>query len=130
MNIENERREFLLKSGGLLLGSMLPSLGNANSSDNQITTTPDFFPGFKKFSIKTSGATINGVMGGSGPPLLLLHGYPQTHLEWHKIAPMLAKNYTVVATDLRGYGDSSKPEDGINHFGYSKRATAHFNQSN
>jgi len=63
-------------------------------------------------------------MGGSGPPLLLLHGYPQSHLEWHKIAPMLTKNYTVVATDLRGYGDSSIPEDGINHFGYSKRATA------
>lgn len=124
MNIENERREFLLKSGGLLLSSLLPNLGNAKSSDNQITTTPDFFPCFKQISIKTSGATINGVMGGSGPPLLLLHGYPQSHLEWHKIAPMLTKNYTVVATDLRGYGDSSKPEDGINHFGYSKRATA------
>lgn len=103
---------------------MLPSLGNAKSSDNQTTTTLDFFPGFKQISIKTSGATINGVMGGSGPPLLLLHGYPQSHLEWHKIAPMLTKNYTVVATDLRGYGDSSIPEDGINHFGYSKRATA------
>ncbi len=103
---------------------MLPSLGNAKSSDNQTTTTPDFFPGFKQISIKTSGATINGVMGGSGPPLLLLHGYPQSHLEWHKISPMLTKNYTVVATDLRGYGDSSIPEDGINHFGYSKRATA------
>jgi haloacetate dehalogenase len=103
---------------------LLPSLGNAKSSDNQTTTTPDFFPGFKQISIKTSGATINGVMGGSGPPLLLLHGYPQSHLEWHKISPMLTKNYTVVATDLRGYGDSSIPEDGINHFGYSKRATA------
>jgi haloacetate dehalogenase len=103
---------------------LLPSLGNAKSSDNQTTTTLDFFPGFKQISIKTSGATINGVMGGSGPPLLLLHGYPQSHLEWHKISPMLTKNYTVVATDLRGYGDSSIPEDGINHFGYSKRATA------
>ncbi len=124
MNIKNERREFLLKSGGLLLSSLLPSLGNAKSIDNQTTTNTDFFPGFKQISIKTSGATINGVMGGSGPPLLLLHGYPQSHLEWHKIAPMLTKNYTVVATDLRGYGDSSIPEDGINHFGYSKRATA------
>ena len=120
MNIKNERREFLLKSGGLLLSS----LGNAKSIENQTTTNTDFFPGFKQISIKTSGATINGVMGGSGPPLLLLHGYPQSHLEWHKIAPMLTKNYTVVATDLRGYGDSSIPEDGINHFGYSKRATA------
>jgi haloacetate dehalogenase len=124
MNIKNERREFLLKSGGLLLSSLLPSLGNAKSIENQTTTNTDFFPGFKQISIKTSGATINGVMGGSGPPLLLLHGYPQSHLEWHKIAPMLTKNYTVVATDLRGYGDSSIPEDGINHFGYSKRATA------
>jgi haloacetate dehalogenase len=103
---------------------LLPSLGNAKSSDNQTTTTLDFFPGFKQISIKTSGATINGVMGGSGPPLLLLHGYPQSHLEWHKIAPMLTKNYTVVATDLRGYADSSIPEDGINHYDYSKRATA------
>ena len=124
MNIKNELREFLLKSGGLLLSSLLPSLGNAKSIENQTTTNTDFFPGFKQISIKTSGATINGVMGGSGPPLLLLHGYPQSHLEWHKIAPMLTKNYTVVATDLRGYGDSSIPEDGINHFGYSKRATA------
>ena len=55
---------------------------------------------------------INVVVGGNGPPLLLLHGVPQTHLSWHKVAPALAKNYTVVAADLRGYGDSSKPPDG------------------
>ncbi len=84
----------------------------------------DFFPGFKRISIKTSEATIHGVMGGAGPPLLLLHGYPQSHVEWHKMAPMLAKYYTLVITDLRGYGDSSKPPDGINHMGYSKRAMA------
>lgn len=124
MNIERNRRDFLLKSGGLILSTILPNLVDSKPSDNKTVTTTDFFPGFKQFSIKTSGATINGVMGGSGPPLLLLHGYPQSHLEWHKIAPLLTKNYTVVATDLRGYGDSSKPEDGINHFGYSKRATA------
>lgn len=124
MNNENERRQFLLKSAGLLLTGLLPNLADAESSDNKVTETPDLFPGFKRIAIKTSGATINGVMGGSGPPLLLLHGYPQSHLEWYKIAPMLAKNYTVVATDLRGYGDSSVPQDGINHFGYSKRAMA------
>ncbi len=62
--------------------------------------------------------------GGQGPPLLLLHGYPQTHAEWHRVAPALAEKFTVVATDLRGYGDSSKPADGANHEGYSKRSMA------
>jgi haloacetate dehalogenase len=124
MSNENRRREFLIKSGGLVLTAMLPGFGEAMPAVDQITSTIDYFPGFKEISIKTSEATIKGVMGGSGPPLLLLHGYPQTHLEWHKIAPLLAKNYTVVATDLRGYGDSSKPEDGVNHQGYSKRAMA------
>jgi haloacetate dehalogenase len=83
-----------------------------------------FFPGFKPFTLQTSGATINGVVGGSGPPVLLLHGAPQTHLSWRIVAPQLAANYTVVATDLRGYGDSSKPADGENHANYAKRAMA------
>jgi len=82
------------------------------------------FEGFKTSKIKTSGAEIHAVSGGSGPGLLLLHGYPQTHVIWHKIAPALAKNFTVIAADLRGYGDSSKPPDGENHAGYSKRAMA------
>ena len=68
------------------------------------------FPGFATFDLETSGATIHGVRGGSGPPLLLLHGYPQTHVMWHQVAPRLAEHFTVVATDLRGYGDSSVPE--------------------
>ncbi len=84
----------------------------------------DFFPGFKRISVKTSECTINGVIGGSGPPLLLLHGFPQSHIEWHKMAPLLSKEYTLVITDLRGYGDSSKPADGVNHMGYSKRSMA------
>lgn len=83
-----------------------------------------FFPGFTSFRRQTSGATINGVIGGSGPPLLLLQGWPQTHIEWRFVAPKLAEHFTVVATDLRGYGDSSKPPDGENHSGYSKRAMA------
>lgn len=82
------------------------------------------FPGFERRRIKTSGALINLVTGGDGPPLLLLHGYPQTHAMWHKLAPALARDYTVVCPDLRGYGDSSKPKGLPDHSNYSKRAMA------
>jgi haloacetate dehalogenase len=84
----------------------------------------DFFPGFERRRIATSGAEINLVTGGNGPPLLLLHGYPQTHLLWRKIAPRLAEEFTLVIPDLRGYGDSSKPPAGPNETAYSKRALA------
>src|SRR4051794_12908376 len=84
----------------------------------------DFFPGFRRQTIETSGTSINVVTGGSGPPLLLLHGYPQTHIEWRKMAPDLSANYTLVMPDLRGYGDSGKPPAGDNHINYSKRAMA------
>jgi haloacetate dehalogenase len=87
-------------------------------------SAPEFFPGFRQQSIPTTGTTINVRIGGSGPPLLLLHGYPQTHIEWRKIAPELARTFTVVMPDLRGYGDSGKPADGENHVNYSKRAMA------
>jgi haloacetate dehalogenase len=63
----------------------------------------DYFPGFARHRIATSGADINLVTGGSGPPLLLLHGYPQTHLMWRKLAPRLAAEFTVVVPDLRGF---------------------------
>jgi len=86
--------------------------------------TTRFFPGFKPFKVEATGATINGVVGGQGPPLLLLHGAPQTHVSWRLVAPKLAEQYTVVAPDLRGYGDSSKPADGESHANYSKRAMA------
>lgn len=82
------------------------------------------FENFEQSSIETSGATIRLVKGGGGPPLLLLHGYPQTHVMWHKLAPRLAEHFTVVATDLRGYGDSSKPPTDAEHSPYSKRAMA------
>jgi haloacetate dehalogenase len=84
----------------------------------------DFFPGFEARRVATSGAEINLVTGGSGPPLLLLHGYPQTHVLWRKLAPRLAQDFTLVIPDLRGYGDSSKPSAGPDHAAYSKRALA------
>jgi haloacetate dehalogenase len=87
-------------------------------------TVPDLFPGFERRQIETSGATINLVTGGNGPPLLLLHGYPQTHVMWRKVAPALAENFTVVVPDLRGYGDSSNPPAGDDFINYSKRALA------
>src|SRR6476660_9471285 len=67
---------------------------------------------------------INAVHGGSGPAVLLLHGFPQTHAMWHEVAPQLAREHTVVAPDLRGYGDSSRPPEGDDHGGYAFRAMA------
>jgi haloacetate dehalogenase len=82
------------------------------------------FEGFERVRVETEGASINAVRGGEGPPLLLLHGSPQTLAMWHLVAPRLAEDFTVIATDLRGYGDSSKPESAPNHEPYSKRAMA------
>jgi haloacetate dehalogenase len=80
--------------------------------------------GFDYQRIKTAGATINLATRGKGAALLLLHGYPETHLMWHKVAPALAEDFLVVCADLRGYGDSSKPEGLPDHSNYSKRAMA------
>lgn len=80
--------------------------------------------GFETQRIDVDGVTIHTRIAGNGPPLLLLHGYPQTHAIWHKIAPRLAERYTVVATDLRGYGDSDCPPTTSDHAPYSKRAMA------
>ena len=127
---DNSRRDLLKKAAALGIGAMaspareFSRAGSVLEQADQKPATVEFFPGFKKLTRKTSGATINFVTAGSGPGLLLLHGYPQTHIEWRKIAPQLAQKFTVVAADLRGYGDSSKPAGGENHLGYSKRATA------
>ena len=79
------------------------------------------FPGFARTAIDIGEVAIHTVHGGQGPPVLLLHGFPQTHVMWHKIAPALAEHFTVVATDLRGYGDSGRPASGPDHAAYSKR---------
>ena len=88
------------------------------------STALELFPGFTEHRVRTSGAEIHCLTGGSGPPLLLLHGYPQTHAMWHRVAPALAREFTVVCADLRGYGDSSKPVSDAQHAAYSKRAMA------
>jgi haloacetate dehalogenase len=82
------------------------------------------FPGFEQKRVAGAGAEINLRIGGKGPALLLLHGYPQTHAMWHKLAPRLAEDYTVVCPDLRGYGDSSKPATTPDHAPYAFRSMA------
>jgi haloacetate dehalogenase len=133
------RREFAKKSLLLALGPVAAESGLLSSplsaalpsSPAEAKTPPEpqaaatgFFPGFQREQIKTSGATINVVHGGKGSPVLLLHGIPETHVLWRKVAPALAPDFTLVIADLRGYGDSSKPPGGADHFGYSKRAMA------
>ncbi len=79
------------------------------------------FPGFEQRRVAVGNLTLNVRMGGSGVPLLLLHGFPQTHAVWHKIAPELARNFTVVCPDLKGYGDSDAPAPAADSGNYSKR---------
>lgn len=90
----------------------------------ELAGRPDLMPGFGWRDVTVDGVRIRVATAGDGPPVLLLHGYPQTHLTWCRVAPRLAESHTVVATDLRGYGDSDKPEGGPNHLAYSKRAMA------
>lgn len=141
------RRQFLATGSFAALGNLLaaapPSASAADHPDalEEVPPPPGsplpalpappspeidrrFFPGFVRGTVQTTGATINVLRGGQGEPLLLLHGHPETHVAWHKVAGELAKDYTVVLPDLRGYGDSSKPEGGENHANYSFRAMA------
>lgn len=82
------------------------------------------FEDFAHKQIKTFETHINLVQGGKGDPVLLLHGYPQTHVCWHQVAPILAQHFTVVCADLRGCGDSGKPPGDAGHLDYSKRTMA------
>jgi haloacetate dehalogenase len=82
------------------------------------------FEGFERRRVDCGGVEINLVQGGRGPALVLLHGYPQTHVMWHKVAPALARNFTVVAPDLRGHGDSGKPQSTSDHSAHCRRAMA------
>lgn len=86
------------------------------------------FDDFRTFDLTVTGdgesVPIHGVTGGEGPPVLLLHGFPQTHALWHRIGPELARTHTVVCPDLRGYGDSGRPAERDDHAGYSFRAMA------
>jgi haloacetate dehalogenase len=89
-----------------------------------MTELPDLFPGFDTRHFETQGAEIFARLGGDGPPLFMLHGYPQTHVMWHRIAPQLAETFQLILCDLRGYGASSIPATDPEHFSYSKRAMA------
>ena len=120
---EFDRRELLRRMAAVAAATSLSGFERVEAQQGASDTTR-FFPGFVRSTVQTSGTAINVLKGGDGPPLLLLHGAPQSHVSWRLIAPQLAKEYTVVASDLRGYGDSGKPPDGDGHANYSKRAMA------
>src|SRR6202790_5843452 len=104
----HDRREFLGNSLALGLAPIVAGEALRPAEPLAAQQTPaEFFDGFKREQIKVSGATINTVYGGKGLPLLLLHGLPETHILWRKVAPLLAQDYFLVMPDLRGYGDSS-----------------------
>src|SRR5258706_12328485 len=124
-----DRREFLSKSMAL---GLAPNLTWTELSFPEITADAvparqapaEFFSGFKREQIKTSGTTINTVYGGKGSPILLLHGIPETHILWRKVAPLLQEDYFLVIPDLRGYADSVKRPEGADHLDNSKQAKA------
>src|SRR3954447_13550923 len=82
------------------------------------------FAGFETRELPTARGPVHAMVGGDGPPLLLLHGYPQSHLMWHAAAPLLAERHTVVASDMAGYGASFRPAPSADHAAHGKRALA------
>ena len=112
--IDRERRRF---SGAVAFAlaaeqfGLTPSASAKSRMSDEPGVRPETrFPGFSAESVNTSGTTIHVLRKGTGRPLLLLHGYPETHLTWHKVAPQLAEVFSVVVPDLRGYGQSGRPE--------------------
>src|ERR1700742_23257 len=127
MSATKSTRRVLLQQAALASGAaaLLAQKIPAQEKAHEAPGWQHFFPsGFRNERIKTSGAEINAVIGGSGPPVLMFHGAPQSLITWRLIAPDLAKDYTLVMCDLRGYGDSSKPPGGGDHSEYSKRPMA------
>jgi len=109
----------LAAGAATLLGSRL------NAAANTAPAWPTLFPdGFKNERVKTSGAEINVVHGGDGPAVLFMHGAPQSLCTWHQVAPEISKHHRMIMIDLRGYGDSSKPETLSDHSNQSKRPMA------
>ena len=127
MNEQDGSHPAGLKRRDLLRGAAALVAGAAAAATLQAAAQPNdarWFPGFRSEAVSAGDATIHAVIGGSGSPILLLHGAPQSHVSWSRVATELARDHTVVTADLRGYGDSSKPAGGGDHAAYSKRAMA------
>ena len=126
--IDRERRRFSSAVAFALavaqLGPFPSASAKSGMSDKPGVRPETRFPGFSAESVNTSGTTIYVLRQGTGRPLLLLHGYPETHLTWREVAPQLAEEFSVVVPDLRGYGQSGRPEGGKRHENYSFRAMA------
>jgi haloacetate dehalogenase len=124
------RRRFLLAGAATALSSRFTNSKSAGAAparaiaESQPMAKSEAFPGFSSEIIETTGTSIYALRKGAGRPLLLLHGYPETHLTWRKVAPQLAEQFSVVVPDLRGYGASGTPEGGERHENYSFRAMA------
>jgi haloacetate dehalogenase len=120
------RRDVLRTASTLVAGGALAgALGTSVRAQQPPAAAAPPIAGFTTERVPTSGGvTIHAVKGGQGPPLLLLHGAPLTHYTWRDVAPQLAEEFTVIATDLRGYGDSDQPPGLPDHSNYSKRALA------
>ncbi len=117
-------QQAILASGAAALAKAADETSATGNAAKEPAWKRLFPASFRNERIKTSGAEINAVIGGSGPPVLMFHGAPQSLITWRLIAPDLAKDYTIVMCDLRGYGDSSKPPGGGDHSDYSKRPMA------
>jgi haloacetate dehalogenase len=126
--IDLSRRRFAGAAAFTLAAAQLGLIPSAsaqpNTSEEPRRGSEALFPGFQAESVETGGTTIHVLRKGTGRPLLLLHGYPETHLTWHKITPQLAEYFSVVVPDLRGYGQSGRPEGGERHENYSFRTMA------